>query len=147
MNYPVVCVLSGPEKTRAKAELALEKARLTIIPPTEWPISRRSYQAEDWPSISPYPLVRLPEKKGKPERNEYAPAPFVNTDDQWGHVAVLAETEALFHASYACVEKAGWVLRQHYELPPMPEPDPMVKLAATIQEMKAEIAALKAGRG
>ena len=144
MQLPIVAILSGPEKTRAKAELALEKARLTIIPSKEWPILRESYAAEHWPHLTPYPMVRLPEKKGKPERNEYAPAPFVNTDDEWGHVAVLAETEQLFHAAYACVEKAGWVLRQHYELPPMPPPDPMTKLMATMQEMQAEIAALKA---
>ena len=122
MEYPVVVVLSGPEKTRAKAELALEKARLTIIPPKEWPIQRESYAAEHWPHISPYPMVRLPDK------DEYVPAPFVNTDDEWGHIAVLAETEALFHVAYQCVEKHKWVLRQHYELPEKPKPHPMVEL-------------------
>jgi hypothetical protein len=138
--FPAVVVLSGPEKTRAKAELALEKARLTIIPPKEWPIQRESYAAEHWPHLTPYPMVRLPDK------DEYVPAPHVDTKLEHGFVAVLAETEELFHAAYAAVEKHKWTLRTHYELPAMPPPDPMTKLMATMQEMQAEIAALKAGR-
>lgn len=127
MEYPVVVTLSGPEKTRAKAELALEKARLTIIPPTEWPIQRQSYQAEHWPQLTQLPSGQPP-------------------DEEHGFIAVLAETEAAFHAAYTCVEKAKWVLRVHYELPEKPKPDPTVALMATIAEMQAEIAALKAGR-
>lgn len=44
------------------------------------------------------------------------------------------------------VADAGWVLRVHYPTPEAPKPDPMQALAATVEEMKAEIAALKAGR-
>ena len=139
MEYPIVVTLSGPEKTRAKAELALEKARLTIIPSTEWPIQRPSYQAEHWPHMTAWPVVRLPDK------DEYVAAPHVDTKLEHGFVAVLAETEELFHAAYACVEKHGWVLRTHYELPPKPKPDPTSTLMATIADMQAEIAALKAG--
>ena len=127
MQLPIVAILSGPEKTRAKAELALEKARLTIIPPKEWPICRRSYKAEHWPHLTALPSGQEP-------------------DDEHGFLAVLAETEAAFHAAYGCVEKHKWVLRIHYEMPPMPKPDPTVALMATVQEMQAEIAALKAGR-
>ncbi len=138
--FPYVVVLSGPEKTRAKAELALEKARLTIIPPGEWPINRQSYKAEHWPHLTPYPMVRLPDK------DEYVPAPHVDTTIEHGFIAVLAETEELFHAAYGVVEKAGWVLRLHRELGEKPKPSPADGLAATIAQMQAEIAALKAER-
>lgn len=127
MEYPVVVILSGPEKTRAKAELALEKAHLTIIPPTEWPINRRSYKAEHWPHLTQLPSGQPP-------------------DDDHGFVGVLAETEAAFHAAYGCVDKAKWVLRIHYELPEKPKPDPSLALAATIQQMQARIEVLEAGR-
>jgi hypothetical protein len=128
--FPVVAILSGPEKTRAKAELALEKARLTIIPPQEWPIQRESYKAEHWPHLTPWPMSRLPDK------DEYVPAPHVDTSIEHGFVAVLAETEALFHASYAAVEKHGWVLRVHRELGEKPAPIPADALVATIEGMQ-----------
>lgn len=131
MEYPVVVVLSGPESARAKAEIALEKARLTVIPPNEWPIQRQSYKAEHWPHLTQLPSGQDP-------------------DEEHGFVAVLAETEQAFHAAYGVVEKAGWVLRVHYELPSKPEPDP---ITATLQEMRSlivaqgrEIELLKAGR-
>jgi hypothetical protein len=139
MQYPIVVILSGPEKTRAKAELALERARLTIIPSTEWPINRRSYRAEDWQHLTPWPMVRLPDK------DEYVPA-HVDTKIEHGFVAVLAETEELFHAAYTVVEKTKWVLRQHHELPAKPKPGPAEDLAATIEQMYARIEALEAGR-
>jgi hypothetical protein len=122
MNTPIVVCLSGPEKTRAKAELALEKANLTIIPSKEWPISRESYRAEHWPHLTQLPSGQPP-------------------DDDHGFLAVLAETEAAFHAAYGVVAKAKWVLRQHYECPPAPKRNP---LEVTLEEMAAKIAALEA---
>lgn len=127
MKTPIVVVLSGPEKTRAKAELALEKANLTIIPPTEWPVSRKSYAAKDWPHLTARPSGQPP-------------------DEEHGFLAVLVETEQAFHAAYGVVAKAKWVLRLHYELPAKPKADPIDALTATIQKMQAEIAELKAGR-
>lgn len=127
MDYPIVVTLSGPEKTRAKAELALEKARLTIIPSKEWPVQRESYQAKHWPHLTAHPSGHEP-------------------NEEHGFVAVLAETEAAFHAAYGVVAKAKWVLRVHRELGEKPKPSPADGLAATIAQMQAEIAALKAER-
>jgi len=128
MNYPIVVILSGFEKTRAKAELALEKAHLTLIPSKEWPICRESYQAEHWPHLTALP-------SGQP------------AGDAHGFLGVLAETEAAFHAAYGVVAKAKWMLRVHYELPEQPKPDPAFAFERMLQDLQAQIDALKAGRG
>jgi hypothetical protein len=125
MSFPYVVILSGPEKTRAKAELALEKAHLTIIPPKEWPICRESYQAKHWPHLTQLPSGQPP-------------------DDDHGFLGVLAETEAAFHASYGVVAKAKWVLRVHRELGEKPKP--VLDFAATLQQLQDRIDALEAGR-
>lgn len=45
------------------------------------------------------------------------------------------------------VEPAGWVLRVHYPMPDEPKPSVEQVLTANIEEMRAEIAALKAKVG
>lgn len=45
------------------------------------------------------------------------------------------------------VSPLGWHLRLHHESVPEPQPNPIVALTATLAEMRAEIAALKARIG
>jgi hypothetical protein len=61
-----------------------------------------------------------------------------------GFVTVhVADAEGLNKAVSAC-EPHDWILRVHYPEPDKPEPSPEMKLAATLDEMRAEIDALKA---
>lgn len=153
MEYPVVVTLSGPESTRAKAEIALEKAHLTIIPPREWPIQRESYRAEHWPHLTPINLVYDPIKDEHvlPDPDIHSVPDGYLDDLEHGFLAVLADTEQAFHAAYGVVEHAGWVLRVHYELPAKPEPDPITATLTEMRELIAaqdrKIAALEAARG
>lgn len=108
-----VVVLSGPEKTRAKVELALEDAHLPIFPSDHHAVGRQSYKAEHW---------SLPAPEGH------------------GYVAVLANEAEELNRAVSVVEKHDWVLRVHYHVPPAPKPDP---LAATIADMQRKIAELE----
>lgn len=122
----VVC-LSGPERTRAQAVVALEDARIPELPKNhhaqmDWPRKLTAYACGDGPPAG------------------------VSAEPQ-GFIAVhVAGAEGL-NAAVRVVEPAGWVLRTHHEEPPAPKLDPLVGLAATMAEMQAEIAALKAKVG
>ena len=121
MDYPIVVTLSGPDSTRAKAELALETAHLPVIPADHYSVGRKSYDPKHWGHLAQLPSGQEP-------------------DEQHSFIAVLAESEASFHTSYRVVEQFGWVLRVHYELPQEPQPDPIV---ATLAEMRQKIAELE----
>ena len=103
--------LSGPERTRAQAEVALELARIPILPD-----------------------------------DHHAPMPwaskFPEDDDAW----LTVEHEDVDVAARV-VESAGWRLRVHYPAPEKPKPTQEQIMAATIADMQAEIAALKAAVG
>ena len=105
-----VVVLSGPERARARAELALEAAGLLFLPADHYAVRRKSFRAEDWD----FPAVPPGQESSEPH----------------GFVAVFAEADAAFHAAYGCVAEHGWVLRVHYH--PSPEPD---RLAVALGEM------------
>lgn len=111
----LVAVLSGPEKTRAKVEVALEHAHLSTLPADHHAIGRRSYGAEHW--------------------DGYLPA-----DDDHGFIAVLVDGADELNRAVAIVEKHGWVLRVHYELPAEPKADP---LRSVLEEYERRIAHLE----
>lgn len=102
--------LSGPKRSRAKAELLLEEARIPTYP-------TRHHAVRDWARI-------FPEDK---------------------EVFLAVEHDDVDHVAKV-VGPAKFRLRMHYPTPPEPQPDPMADLVATVEEMRARIAELEAGR-
>lgn len=112
---PLTCCLSGPERTRAQAELALETARIPIVPDGH-------YSLMGW------------ETK-------------LQLDDKHALLNIQVRDAEQLNQAVTVVEKAKWVLRVHHDTLPEPEPTAEQTLAATVEEMRAEIAALKAKVG
>lgn len=112
----VVAVLSGPERTRAKAEVALEDAHIPLLP-----ADHHAHMSTDR-TLSPLASGEEPS-----EEHSFLTVATRNVD-----------------AAVRAVEPAEWVLRVHRELGDPPQPSPEQILTATIDEMRAEIEALKA---
>ena len=108
MSEVWVVALSGPESSRAQAEVALESAGIPLLPSDH-------HAMMNWRSK------------------------FPDDTDAW--LTCVADD---VNAPTRAVESAGWRLRVHYPMPDKPKPDPMTVLAATVEEMRAEIATLKA---
>lgn len=135
-------ILSGPENTRANVEVALEDAHLPIFPPDHYAIGRKSYQAEGWPHLTPYPMVRMPDKDDPEKASDppvFAPAPGVDASQQHGFVAVLANDVTALNVAVRVVEPFGWTLRVHHDLPPEPQPDPIVQTFTRMEQRIAEL--------
>jgi hypothetical protein len=115
----LIACLSGPERTRANVEVALEDARIPQLPDDH-------HGMMDWNR-------KLPQLPSGEEPKE--PHGFVTV-----HVA---DAEGLNKAVSAC-EPHSWVLRVHYPEPDRPEPSPEQRIAATLADMQREIAELKA---
>lgn len=107
-----IITIGGPARTRAKAEVALECARVELLPPGH-------HGAIDWSR-------RLPQERGR---------------------ELLTVLHGDVDEVANAVRDARWTLVAHHPLPPEPEPTPEQRLHATIAEMRAEIAALKARIG
>lgn len=119
----LVIWLSGPESSRAKTELALEDAGLHIFPPDHYAIGRKSFSAEH--------CQHLPMVASGPE-----------PDEDHGFVAVLGPDETSSHSmAQRVVEPYGWVLRIHHELPPEPEPNPVLEAVRKMQQRIDELEA------
>lgn len=123
---PLIACLSGPERTRANVDVALEDARIPQLPDDH-------HAMMDWGSKLPPFASELAEKIAKKHKRG-GPQEFVTV-----HVADADE----LNAAVAAVEKHGWVLRVHYPEPAAPEPSPESNIAATLAEMRAEIETLK----
>lgn len=136
-------ILSGPENTRAKTEVALEDAHLPIFPPDHYAIGRKSYQAEDWEvHLSPHQMMRLPDRDDPEKASDpplFGPAPGVDTSVPYGFVAVLASDPTALNVAVRVVEPFGWVLRKHGDLSPEPEPDPIVRRFSVMEQKIAEL--------
>lgn len=114
---------SGPERLRAKAELALEDVeRVGLLPSEHW-------AQMNWAG-------RLTATRSGDDPKE-----------PHGFTALIAADMDALNAAVKAVARHKWVLRTHHETPPKPEPSPEQSLAATVAEMQAEIAALKARLG
>jgi hypothetical protein len=123
----LIACLSGPERTRANVDVALEDARIPHLPDDH-------HGTMDWTSKLPPYASEEAEKIAKKDKR-HGPQGFV--------IVHLADADEL-NAAVAAVEPHGWALRVHYPEPPKPEPSPEQQIAATLAEMRAEIDALKA---
>lgn len=103
--------LSGPESSRAQAELALEDARVPIYPDAHHAVMA-------WERMFPE------------DSDAFVAVQHADID----HVARI-------------VQAAGWGLRMHYPTPPEPEPSPLERLAATVDELRVALAELNARGG
>lgn len=111
----VVC-LSGPERTRAQAEVAIEAAHIPFLPSDH-------HGMMGWNSkLASHASGQEPE-------------------EPHGFITVVAEN---VNAPVAAVEDAGWVLRVHYPMPAEPKKDPLTKLLEDMQARISELEA-KAG--
>lgn len=106
MSYTIA--ISGPARTRAKAEVALETKRIRVLPDNH-------HAVMNWRSK------------------------FPDDTDEWITVEADHPDEVV-----TAVESANWRLRVHYLTPEPPAPSQTDVLTATLAEMQAEIAALKA---
>lgn len=106
----IVC-LSGPERTRAQAEVALEDAGIPHLPSDH-------YATMNWAS-------KLP-----------ALASGNEPEEPHGFITVAAED---INRPVERVAEAGWVLRVHYHMPPEPAPDPMDALLARLAALEAKV--------
>jgi hypothetical protein len=126
----LIACLSGPERTRANVDVALEDARIPHLPDDH-------HGMMDWTSKLPPYASEEAEKQAKKHKH-HGPQGFVTV-----HVA---DADGL-NAAVSAVEPHGWALRVHYPEPPKPEPSPERQIAATLADMRAEIDALKAKVG
>lgn len=111
MTY-VVC-LSGPERTRAVAEVGLEDARIPQLPSDH---HARSFVR----GLSPLASGQEPAE----------PQSFLT---------VAAEN---VDAAVSAVERAqGWVLRMHFNMPAAPKPDPIMATLAEMRDKIAQLEA------
>lgn len=95
-DVPYVVCLSGPERTRARAEVALENAGVPFLPDSH-------HARMDWNSK----LTPLASGEEPDEPHGFTTVVTTNVDEP-----------------VAATEDAGWVLRVHYHMPPMPPPSP-----------------------
>lgn len=141
----LIACLSGPERARAHVEVALDDIRVPQLPttgscpcgcPHAGPRGEQigHHALMDWTSKLPPYASDEHEKQAKKHKR----------GGEQGFVTVSVADADELNRAVAAVEKHGWVLRVHYEEPPAPEPSPEQQIAATLDEMRAEIAALKA---
>jgi hypothetical protein len=124
----LIACLSGPERTRANVDVALEDQRIPQLPDDH-------HAQQAWGSkLAPYASEEA-EKAAKKSKRGTEPQGFIAVH--------LADADDL-NAAVSAAEPHGWVLRVHNPEPPKPEPSPESKIAATLAEMRAEIDALKA---
>ena len=116
---PLVVTLSGPENTRAKTEVALEDAGLTIFPPDHYAVGRTSYDSDDWGHLPPLPSGDTPKQKH-------------------GFIAVLARDAEDLNRAVRVVEPHKWVLRLHYHLLE-PVPDPVSSVMQRLAVLEARV--------
>lgn len=116
----LVAWFSGPERTRAAMEVALEDAKLPIFPPDHYAVGRKSYSAEDCKHLAPLLSGTEPS-----EAHEF--------------VAILADGIGDVNRASGVVEPHGWVLRMHHDLPPEPKPDPIIQTFNRMEQRIAEL--------
>lgn len=144
----LIACLSGPERTRAHVEVALEDIRVPQLPTTGPCPCGCPHQGLRGEQIGHHALMnwvsKLPPYAS--EEHEKQAKKHKRAGEQGFITMSVADIDEL-NAAVVAVAKHGWVLRVHYEEPPAPEPSPEQRLAATLDEMRAEIAALKAKVG
>lgn len=116
----LVAWFSGPERTRANTEVALEDAKLPIFPPDHYAVGRKSYSAEDCKHLTTLPSGKEP-------------------SEEHGFVAILAQNIGDVNRAAGAAEPHGWVLRMHYDLPPEPKPDPIIQAFNRMEQRIAEL--------
>lgn len=114
MPETLTACLSGPERTRAQAAVALEDARIPILPSDH-------YAVMGWHG-------RL----------------VADSPSGEAFLSVLVRDAEQLNEAARVVESAEWRLRVHYYTPEKPQPSAEQRIAATLDEMRAEIERLKA---
>lgn len=120
----LIACLSGPERTRANVNVALDDARIPHLPDDH-------HGMMDWAS-------KIPLKRSEDDPDLAEPHGFATVH--------AGDSEGLNRVA-SVIEPHGWVLRVHYPEPAKPEPSPETKIAATLDEMRARIAALEGNVG
>lgn len=127
----LAAVFCGPEAKREAVEVALEdlEPHVAILP-----AKHHGRMIADKPPSDRSPRLAVTPDGSKPRK----PHGFLTVG--------CADVDALNTAKRA-VEKHGWTLRLHHEMPPKPKPSATSLLLADMAQMRAQIAALEARLG
>ena len=125
--------LSGPAKTLAKAEVALETARIPVLP-VGGPCPCGGHDGKGCHHVN-----HLGGPAGHHALMDWG-SKFPGDTDAW----LTVEHDDIDEAVAAVAKAKGWRLRVHYPTPDAPKQTGEQVLTATLAEMRAEIAELKA---
>lgn len=123
MPEPYVVVLSGPERTRAAVEVALEDHNLPHLP--------AGHHGRMFPDRCP---------DGATPKLHWLPDPDAKPTEPHGFLSLVAK-----HPDQAAqaLDGTGWVLRAHYPMPEKPPEEKPHPIIARMAELEVRLAALE----